>query len=174
MIKRMGGDRKDWSYPVLREGEETAVTNKEKVEIMANTFARINSSSNLSENGRHDRERTKEEYKHTLGRKDNNDEVMDAPFNMGELKRALVKARITAPGKDEICYNMIKHLSEESLEKLLTLYNKVREEGSMPESWKEVIIIPIKKPGKDDSKPENYRPIALTLHICKIMERMIN
>lgn len=31
-----------------------------------------------------------------------------------------------------------------------------------------------KKPGKDDSKPGNYRPIALTSHICKIMERIIN
>ena len=33
-------------------------------------------------------------------------------------------------------------------------------------------IVP--KPGKDTSDPSNYRPIALTSCICKVMERMIN
>lgn len=40
--------------------------------------------------------------------------------------------------------------------------------------WKEAIIIPIRKPGKDGSRPGSYRPIALTSHICKLMERMVN
>ena len=30
---------------------------------------------------------------------------------------------------------------------------------------KEAIIIPIRKPGKDASKPANYRPIALTSNV---------
>lgn len=54
--------------------------------------------------------------------------------------------------------------------KLLLLYNKVWEEGRMPMSWKEVIIVPVGKPGKDASKPENFRPP----HICKLMEWMVN
>ena len=41
-------------------------------------------------------------------------------------------------------------------------------------SWKEAIIIPIRKPGKDPSKPVIYRPIALMSHICKLMQRMVN
>ena len=69
---------------------------------------------------------------------------------------------------------MIKHLSEGGLIKVLSLFNKVWKEGQIPRSWKEVIIIPIRKPGKDPSKPINYRPIALASHIGKIMERMIN
>lgn len=35
------------------------------------------------------------------------------------------------------------------------------------------MIIPIIKPGKDPSKPENYTPIARRSRIGKIMERMI-
>ena len=35
-------------------------------------------------------------------------------------------------------------------------------------------MIPIPNPGKDTMNPTNYRPIALTSCICKIMERMIN
>lgn len=38
MIKKMSGDRRDWSYPVMVEDDVTAVTDGEKVELMANTF----------------------------------------------------------------------------------------------------------------------------------------
>lgn len=44
----------------------------------------------------------------------------------------------------------------------------------MPKSWKEAVIIPIQKLGKDESKPGNYRPIALTSNIRKVMEKIIN
>lgn len=53
------------------------------------------------------------------------------------------------------------------------MYNKVWGEGSLPTSWKDAVIIPIIKPGKDLTNPPNYRPIALTSHVGKIMERMI-
>jgi len=33
--------------------------------------------------------------------------------------------------------------------------------------------VPISKPGKDTTNPTNYRPIALTSCVCKIMERVI-
>ena len=38
----------------------------------------------------------------------------------------------------------------------------------------EATIIPIPKPGKDTTNPNNYRPIALTSCICKTFERMVN
>ena len=36
------------------------------------------------------------------------------------------------------------------------------------------MIIPIPKPGKNTSYPENYHPIALTSCLCKTLERMVN
>lgn len=69
---------------------------------------------------------------------------------------------------------MIKHLSGRVLSKLLSLFNKVWKELWVPVRWKEAIIIPMRKPGKDPSKLVNYRPIALTSHICKLMEWIIN
>uniref|UniRef100_A0A673MAK6 Uncharacterized LOC107721237 n=1 Tax=Sinocyclocheilus rhinocerous TaxID=307959 RepID=A0A673MAK6_9TELE len=68
---------------------------------------------------------------------------------------------------------MLKHLKDGAMGKFLDLYNRVWEEGRLPNAWKEAIIIPIRKPGKDPSKPSNYRPIALTSNICKLMERMV-
>ena len=46
--------------------------------------------------------------------------------------------------------------------------------GKFPTSWKQATIIPIPKPGKDNTDPSNYRLIALTSCLCKTLERMIN
>lgn len=173
MIKSMRGIKKEWQYPVLKAGEETAITEKEKAEMIARELIKIHSSSNLTENGKRGRERTKEGYPSIDEERESTDNAMEALFSIGELKRALGTFGATAPGKDNICYEMLKHLDVLALGKLLGLYNKVWEEGKLPSSWKEAIIIPIKKPGKDAVDPSNYRPIALTSHIGKVMERMI-
>ena len=34
-------------------------------------------------------------------------------------------------------------------------------------------MVPLRKPGKDPTRPISYWPIALTPHVCKIRERMI-
>ncbi len=95
-----------------------------------------------------------------LGTKTRSESELDVPFTIGELNRAIAKTENSVPGKDGICYIMIKH--EGGLNKLLSLYNKVWKEERDPVGWKEATIIPIRKPGK-------YRPIALTSHICKLM-----
>lgn len=98
---------------------------------------------------------------------------MDYELTLNELKRAIAGTKQTSPGRDEICYEMIKHLSDPSLIVILNLYNKVWNSGKLPMEWKHGVIIPVAKPGKDHTQPINYRPIALTSNICKIMERMV-
>ncbi len=94
-------------------------------------------------------------------------------LHYGSNGRAIARAGITSPGKDEICYIMLKHLGVLASIKQLGFYNEVWVKGKLPTGWKESVIIPIRKPGKDPSNPNIYRPIALTSHIGKIMERMI-
>ena len=48
------------------------------------------------------------------------------------------------------------------------------ETGKFPESWEVATVIPVPKPGKDHTQPNNYRPISLTSCLCKTLERMIN
>lgn len=67
---------------------------------------------------------------------------------------------------------MLRHLKDGALRKILELYNRVWEEGRLPKTWKEAIIIPIRKQGKDPSKPSN-RPIAITSNMCKVTEKMV-
>ena len=47
-------------------------------------------------------------------------------------------------------------------------------DGYFPAEWQHSVIIPIPKPGKDHSKTDNYRPIALKSCLCNLLERIIN
>ena len=103
-----------------------------------------------------------------------NDEEYNKLSTIEELKTALKKSHDTTPCPDEIHYQILKHLPDLALENLFSIFNHIWESGDFPSSWKEAMIIPIPKPGKDDTNANNYRPIALTSCVCKTMERMIN
>ena len=103
-----------------------------------------------------------------------NSETYNQPFSLSELKDALSKAHDSSPSPDDIHYQFLKHLPDTSLSVLLKTFNDIWETGSVPKSWKEATIVPIPKPGKDNTNPNNYRPIALTSCICKTLESMIN
>ena len=52
------------------------------------------------------------------------------------------------------------------------MFNLSLKEGVVPVEWKEVNIIPLFKKGSRH-KSDNYRPVSLTLVICKLLERLI-
>ncbi|KAG8180997.1 hypothetical protein JTE90_024745 [Oedothorax gibbosus] len=51
---------------------------------------------------------------------------------------------------------------------------KIWNEKVFPTTWQRAIVIPIAKPGKDPQDAGNYRAIALTSCLFKLMERMVN
>ena len=55
---------------------------------------------------------------------------------------------------------------------LTEIYRKSLEEGEIPKDWKKANVTPIFKKGVKKNK-ENYRPVSLTSHVCKVMERII-
>ena len=73
-----------------------------------------------------------------------------------------------------IHYQLLKHLPAESMSLLLNIFNYIWQTGDFPPCWSEATVIPIPKPGKDHSDPNNYRPISLPSCVCKTLERMIN
>uniref|UniRef100_A0A8C6LAI2 Reverse transcriptase domain-containing protein n=1 Tax=Nothobranchius furzeri TaxID=105023 RepID=A0A8C6LAI2_NOTFU len=67
---------------------------------------------------------------------------------------------------------MLKYLGKQMKLKLLEIYDVIWKTGKLPKNWKEAVIVPIIKVGKESSSPDSYRPVASASHIGKIMERM--
>ena len=103
-----------------------------------------------------------------------NNEFYNKAFSTDELKSSLNRAHDTAEGPDKIHYQLLKHLPADSMSLLLDIYNYIWQSGGFPPCWSKATVIPIPKPGKDHSDPNNYRPISLTSCVCKTLERMIN
>lgn len=101
-------------------------------------------------------------------------ETYNGPITQGELDTALGSAKETSPGHDEITNNMIKHSHTSFKSSLLRLYNEIFLNDKFPTSWLMSTIIPIPKADKNPNLPSNYRPIALTSCLCKLLERILN
>ena len=100
---------------------------------------------------------------------------MTDPFSIKELKDALNKTKTKkAPGPDGIAGEMLKHLGACPRAVLLKIFNHSWIKGGVPAVWKEAIVIPVPKKGKDKKNPCSYRPISLLSCVGKLLERMIN
>ncbi len=173
MLKKMIGIYKTRNMPVISGEGKTAITEKDKAELLVKTFQKAHSKENLDENYRMKRQEILNQHQDIYTKRPDGIGALDADFEIWELKRVLYRIKRTAPGQDGICYIMLKYANDRILKVVLDLYNKIWVEGRMPRAWKHAIIIPIAKPGKDASIAGNYRPIALTSNLCKLMEKII-
>ena len=168
-MRRISGKRKDSTIKYLVTDSD-AITNKTDVaETMATSFAAKSSPDHYQEKFRRIRDREKE---NTLDFESDNDEKYNVDFSKRELLKSIAQATDSATGPDRIHYQFLKHLLDVSLELLLLLLNNLWQAQDFPDGWREATVIPVSEPGKDRTDPNNYRPIALTSCICKVMERI--
>ena len=173
MIRKISGKNKSPSYTRLNMvGTDSKTTSKTDIaDTLGETFCHNSSSFNYSESFR--KIKTEQE-KVKLNFKSQNNGIYNKDFNLDELVEAIQLSHDSATGPDEIHYQMLKHLPENSLETLLNIFNYIWTTGKFPEDWIYATIIPDPKPGKDPVEPNYYRPIALTSCLCKTLTRMIN
>ncbi|GFU22694.1 reverse transcriptase domain-containing protein [Trichonephila clavipes] len=101
--------------------------------------------------------------------------IFTIPFSMEELETAIAKMNPgKAPGPNVIFGCMVQHFGTLAKKELLEISNFSCATGKLPKIWKLSIVIPILKPNKNASECKNYRPIALSSTLYKLMERVIH
>ena len=171
-VKKIAGKYKAQNLPVIKDEQGNRQSDPKIVtELMADSFERFSNGSLYSEEFNRIRAR---KQAIEINFNEPNNEPYNSPFSLEELESSMQDCKNSAPGPDNINYNMIKHLHPTAIRFLLNLYNHVWETGQFPKIWHEARIIPIKKTGKTGLDTTHYRPISLTNCLCKLMERMVS
>lgn len=151
----------------------TTITDPKQIaNTLADTFEELSSNSQYDQDFM---QYKNEEEKSHITIEPNNNHPLNVPFKLRELQNIIKDLKPNkSAGPDSFPFEFYKYLSLEGKTTLLKIYNIIWTMHIFPNSWREVIIIPILKSRKKQTDPKNYRPIALSNTICKIMEKMVN
>lgn len=161
------------SYPIKLTNNDFP-SNQVKAEEFASIFAKSMSADGLTEEDKNYRmlAESQEEY---CDPPTDNSHFLNSSLQLQEVVDAItcLPTKKTAVGIDAISNEMLRNLPLSWLSVIHVIFQKCWETGNLPQIWKKAIIIPILKEGKTRTEPSSYRPIALTSHVGKLMERLI-
>lgn len=114
-----------------------------------------------------------QEHDTTMGNRMENG-LREIEFSQADIESAIEDLKSSsAAGPDGIPAVLLKNAKKPISLPLLLLWRSSVENGVIPQELKHGRISPIFK-GGCHSDPSNYRPVALTSHVVKVFERVVN
>ena len=101
------------------------------------------------------------------------EKIENVVFSVEKVEEVLTDLKPNkAAGPDGVEGKLLKECAQEMAPILCRIFRKSMDEGEVPKGWKEAHIVPIHKKG-NKAIMANFRPVALTSVISKIMEKII-
>ncbi|GFS82084.1 RNA-directed DNA polymerase from mobile element jockey [Trichonephila clavipes] len=158
--------------PALKGPAKIAYSDANKSEIIADSLQDQFKLNNIS----NDTDRAITHVVHTYLNNENNfTNIPPTPPPLpSEIIKHIDKVKTNkAAVIDRITHRMLKHLPLVPIFELTNIIHNIIKIGYFPIAWKTATVIPILKPGKDPTRAESFRPIALLSILGKVAEKII-